>query len=107
MPALGGRFGRKCAYGCGSGLHNKAGGDEVVGVGVGVGVDGGAAGGLAEERDPLGVPAESTNIIAHPFDSKALVEDAEVVAIAGGAGETEDVEAVAGLRVSKKMGLRG
>jgi hypothetical protein len=61
---------------------------------------------LAKERDTLGVTAEGADVVANPFYSETLIKKAEVGAVTGGAGEAEDVNAVAGLRVSKEDGLR-
>ena len=74
-------------------------------------VDRGAAGGLAEEGDAGGVAAEGGDVVAHPFEGEALVEEAQVLVPVRVAREAEDGEAVAALemvsggRVRDKGGL--
>lgn len=49
---------------------------------------------LAEEGDLLWISAKCCYIITHPFNSKSLVAQTEVLGDAWGAWEAEDIEAV-------------
>lgn len=84
-------------------IHNVSRSNGVLGVGEIVVVDGNSTCRLAPERDTAWVTAKVANVVSNPFDSQALVQQAQILLAAfqgAGIGKAKNVHSVAGDKVS-------